>query len=139
MVTYFQLIKQKQRQDRKTQFLTKALNKAPQRRGTCAQITIMSPKKPCSARRKIVKVFLPATKKLILAYIPGEGHSLTKFSRVLVRGGSRPDLPGVHYILIRGQLDLHGLLLRRKGRSKYGTFLHYRARKRDRRLAFKKL
>jgi small subunit ribosomal protein S12 len=138
MVTFFQLIKKKIRKFRKKQFLTKALNQAPQRKGTCSQILIMSPKKPCSARRKIVKVYLPFSRKIIIAYIPGEGHSLTKFSRVLIRGGIRPDLPGVHYTLIRGQLDLHGLVLRRKGRSRYGTFLHYRARKRDRRLALKK-
>ena len=83
-------------------------------------------------------VFFMRDKKMIIAYIPGEGHTLTKFSRVLVRGGLRPDLPGVHYILIRGKLDLHGLLLRKKGRSKYGTFLKERPRKKDRRFAFKK-
>jgi len=62
-----------------------------------------------------------------------------RFSRVLVRGGSRPDLPGVHYIIIRGTLDLHRLLTKKQGRSKYGNKLTDRPRKRDRRLAFKKL
>jgi small subunit ribosomal protein S12 len=137
MVTFFQLIKKNLRKFRQKQCLTKALKGNPQRKGICSRVFIMTPKKPCSARRKVLDVFFPRDKRMIIAYIPGEGHTLTKFSRVLVRGGLRPDLPGVHYILIRGKLDLHGLLLRKKGRSRYGTFLQERARKRDRRLAFK--
>ena len=138
MVTFSRLVKKKIRIFRKNQCLTKALKGFPQRKGICSRPFIMTPKKPCSARRKVMDVFFMRDKKMIIAYIPGEGHTLTKFSRVLVRGGLRPDLPGVHYILIRGKLDLHGLLLRKKGRSKYGTFLKERPRKKDRRFAFKK-
>jgi len=137
MVTFFQLTKKKLRVYRKKQCLTKALKHCPQRKGSCAEVLIKTPKKPCSARRKVMKVYL-STKKYILAYIPGEGHNLMRFSRVLIRGGSRPDLPGVHYIIIRGKCDLHPLLLKRQGRSKYGQKLQNRPRKKDRRNSFKK-
>lgn len=40
---------------------------------------------------------------------------------VLVRGGRVQDLPGVKYHLIRGKLDLAGVVGRKQGRSKYGT------------------
>lgn len=138
MVTFCQILKRNIRVFRKKQCLTKVLKLAPQKKGICSRVLILSPKKPCSARRKVVEVFIPSLKKLVIAYIPGIGHSLVKFSRVLIRGGSRPDLPGVHYILVRGKYDLHGLLLRKKARSKYGVFQHDQPRKRDRRLATKK-
>lgn len=132
MVTLLQLRKNI-RIFRKKQCLTRALKKAPQRKGFCTQVLIMTPKKPSSAKRKVMRVFL-SSKKEIFAYIPGEGHNLQKFSRVLVRGGLIPDLPGVHYTIIRGKLDLLGLAKREQGRSKYGTKLLFRAKKRLRKL-----
>jgi ribosomal protein S12 len=44
-----------------------------------------------------------------------------KYNDVLVRGGRARDLPGIRYTIIRGKLDLLGLLDRRHARSKYGT------------------
>jgi ribosomal protein S12 len=81
----------------------------------------MAPKKPNSAVRKIVKVRI-TTGRRILAYIPGQGHNLHEHSRVLVRGGKVPDLPGIHYKLIRGKYDFitSENIFRSQRRSKYG-------------------
>jgi len=81
---------------------------------------IRTPKKPNSALRKIVKLKL-SNKKLVYAYIPGEGHKLQEYSTVLMRGGRVKDLPGIKYHLIRGKLDFAGLAGRKTSRSKYGT------------------
>jgi hypothetical protein len=77
------------------------------------------------------------SRRFVFAYIPGEGEqTLRAFSRVLIRGGSRPDLPGVHYIIIRGKFDLNFLPFRRQGRSKFGMKGFFQARKKDRKNAF---
>nr|QWK44716.1 ribosomal protein S12 [Pelagophycus porra] len=96
------------------------LRRCPQKRGVCLKVFVCSPKKPNSARRKVVKVRLSNKVKLI-AYIPGQVHRLQEHSQVLVRGGRIPDLPGVKYRLIRNKLDLEGLPGRKTSRSKYGT------------------
>ena len=80
----------------------------------------MKPKKPNSAQRKVARVRL-SNGKAVIAYIPGEGHTLQEHSVVLVRGGRVPDLPGVRYKCVRGALDLAGVANRRQGRSKYGA------------------
>jgi len=100
----------------------KALNKAPQKSGTCIKVFVGTPKKPNSALRKLTKVLL-TNKKYIIAHIPGEGHSLQKFSTVLCRGCRVRDTPGIKYRIIRGAKKYHlkGILSRTKGRSKYGT------------------
>lgn len=92
----------------------------PHLKGICLKIRTMSPKKPNSAVRKIAKIML-TTRRIILAYIPGQGHNLHEHSRVLVRGGKVPDLPGIHYKLIRGKYDFswNELFLRRNRRSKF--------------------
>jgi small subunit ribosomal protein S12 len=41
-------------------------------KGVCLRVTIMKPKKPNSAERKIARVKL-SSDRLITAYIPGEG------------------------------------------------------------------
>ncbi len=116
--------------------LVKALKKCPQKKGICTKVLIMTPKKPSSAKRKVMRVRL-SSKKFIFAYIPGEGvQTLRAYSRVLVQGGIIPDLPGVHYSIIRGKFDLNFLAFRRQGRSKYGMKAFFRARKKDRRNAF---
>jgi small subunit ribosomal protein S12 len=81
---------------------------------------IMKPKKPNSANRKICKVKL-SNGKIILAYIPGEGHNLQEHSMVLIHGGRVRDLPGIKFIVIRGKYDLKGVENRKKSRSLYGT------------------
>ncbi|KIM30109.1 hypothetical protein M408DRAFT_15703 [Serendipita vermifera MAFF 305830] len=96
------------------------LNAGPQKKGVCVSLTIMKPKKPNSANRKVARVKL-STGKSVLCYIPGEGHNLQEHSVVLVRGGRAQDLPGVRYRLVRGALDFNGVVNRRRARSKYGA------------------
>ena len=70
--------------------------------------------------RKVAKIRLTNSNQII-ASIPGEKHNLQEHSVVLVRGGRVKDLPGVKYRIIRGVLDLQGVIGRKQGRSKYGT------------------
>jgi small subunit ribosomal protein S12 len=108
------------RQLKKRLVRTPALENSPQRKGICLKIFTRAPKKPNSALRKVARVRL-STKKRIIAYIPGEGHTLQEYSTVLMRGGRVKDLPGVKYHLIRGKYDFLGLKSRKQSRSKYGT------------------
>ncbi len=97
-----------------------ALQRCPQKKGVCVRVFIKTPRKPNSALRKVARVKL-SNKKIITAYIPGEGHNLQQHSIVLIRGGRVKDLPGLKYKLIRGKYDFIGLKNRRKRRSLYGT------------------
>jgi small subunit ribosomal protein S12 len=80
----------------------------------------MGPKKPNSAQRKFAKVRLSNGAE-VLAYIPGESHTLQEHSVVLVRGGRCKDLPGVRYHIIRGKYDANPVDKRRQSRSLYGA------------------
>ncbi|CAG8562135.1 7431_t:CDS:2 [Paraglomus brasilianum] len=91
-----------------------------QKKGVCNKVYTTKPKKPNSAVRKVARVKL-STGKVIIAYIPGEGHNLSEHSVVLVRGGRVKDLPGVRYHLVRGSMDFQGVPNRMTSRSKYGT------------------
>lgn len=97
-----------------------ALCQNPQKKGICLNVLIKNPKKPNSARRKVAKVKL-RNNLSIISYIPGIGHNLQEHSIVLVQGGKRKDLPGVHYKIIRGVYDCSGVLTQKNSRSKYGT------------------
>lgn len=119
MPTYTQLARKK-RISKKKLNRTPALNKCPQKRGVCIKLVLRAPKKPNSGLRRLVKVKL-SNKKVVYAFVPGEGHNLQKYSSVLLRGGRVQDLPGVKYKLIRGKLDLLGLKNRRTARSKFGA------------------
>lgn len=94
--------------------------KRPCMKGVCLKVSVMKPKKPNSAERKVAKVKL-SSDRVITAYIPGEGHNVQQHSVVMVRGGRAQDCPGVKYHLIRGALDLGGVPNRITSRSKYGT------------------
>jgi small subunit ribosomal protein S12 len=98
----------------------KSLDSSPQKKGVCVKVFITSPKKPNSANRKVARVRL-SNKQFITCSIPGEGHSLQKFSTVLVRGARVRDLPGVKYKAIRGVFDLAPVKDRKRARSIYGT------------------
>jgi len=93
---------------------------APLKRGVCIKVTTKTPRKPNSALRKVARVRLTNGQE-VWAYIPGEGHNLQEHAVVLVRGGRVPDLPGVRYHIVRGNLDLQGVSNRKQGRSKYGA------------------
>lgn len=113
-----QLIKKKR--TFKTKALFSALEKNPQKKGNCFKVFTMSPRKPNSAIRKVVRVLLSNNTK-ITAYIPGEKHNLQEHSNVLIRGGKVKDLSGVKYKVVRGALDCSGVINRKTSRSKYGT------------------
>lgn len=119
MATINQLVR-KGRAVLKSKKKTPALQGCPQRRGVCSRVYTQTPKKPNSALRKVCRVRLTNGYE-VTAYIIGEGHNLQEHSVVLVRGGRVPDLPGVRYKVIRGQLDTAGVKNRRQGRSKYGA------------------
>jgi small subunit ribosomal protein S12 len=84
----------------KVRSVKKVLLSAPFKRGVCLKVTIAKPKKPNSAQRKIAKVRLSNGAEVI-AYIPGEKHTLQEHSVVMIRGGRVKDLPGVKYHVVR--------------------------------------
>jgi small subunit ribosomal protein S12 len=118
MLTKVQILKKKQY--RKKPSKKKALDKSPQKKGSCLKIFITTPKKPNSAARKTVKIILLSNKKVVSCHIPGIKHSLKKYSTVLIRGAKVSDLPSIKYRVIRGKFDLKRVYDRTKSRSKYG-------------------
>lgn len=98
---------------------TARLKKCPHARGLVVRVCIMNPKKPNSAMRHVAKLKL-YRKPRITARIPGKGYGVSKFNRVLARGGRANDLPGVGYSLVRGALDFSPLFGKKKRRSFYG-------------------
>ncbi|KAJ7288422.1 ribosomal protein S12 [Mycena rebaudengoi] len=83
---------------------------APQRKGVCSQVFTQTPKKPNSGKRKVARVKLSTGKSC-----------MASTSVVLVRGGRAQDLPGVQYKVVRGALDLGGVVNRVGARSIYGV------------------
>jgi len=77
----------------------------PQMKGVVTRLLIRKPKKPNSANRRCCKVRLNHNGKEVIAYIPGEGHTLQEHNVVLLEGGRVQDLIGVHYKVIRGKFD----------------------------------
>ncbi len=121
MPTINQLFNNKTSRVKKIKVIKKpALMQNPQRKGVCLKVYSRAPKKPNSALRKLAKIRLTNSIDVI-AYIPGENHNLQEHSMVLIKGGRVKDLPGVKYRVIRGKLDLQGVLNRKTSRSKYGT------------------
>lgn len=96
------------------------LNKQPQIKGVVLKVRIMTPRKPNSARRPVVKVLL-SNKKQRVVHIPGKGHNLRKHSEVLIAGVGARDLPGVHFSCIRGVYDLSPVFNKIRRRSIYGV------------------
>ncbi len=119
MPTINQLVR-KGRGTKDRKLKARALDKCPQKRGVCIQVTTRTPKKPNSALRKVARVRL-TTGYEVTAYIPGVGHNLQEHAVVLVRGGRVKDLPGVRYHIVRGALDTAGVKNRVQSRSKYGV------------------
>ena len=113
-------LKKKPRVNNKKKKKLSGLQGCPQRSAICMSVYTVSPRKPNSGERKVAKIRLTSN-KIVIAYIPGEGHSLQEHGTVLVRGGNTKDLSGINYKLIRGVYDLKGITGRQKSRSKYGT------------------
>lgn len=120
MVTMNQLCSRSIRTKKVFRNKVPALKGNPQVQGICLKVYTRTPKKPNSALRKVAKVRL-TTNKTVEVYIPGEGHKLQRYSAVLIRGGRVPDLPGVKYKIVRGKLDLAGVIGRKTSRSSYGV------------------
>jgi small subunit ribosomal protein S12 len=81
----------------------------------------MSPTKPNSANRRIVKAIMTDSKVKVTAKITGESHNLQQHSTVLVRGAKIRDLIGVSYALVRSKYDLNGVANRKVSRSLFGV------------------
>lgn len=96
------------------------LKKQPHIRGVVTKVRIMTPRKPNSARRPIVKVRL-SNKRKRLVHIPGKGHNLRKHSEVLVAGVGARDLPGVGFTCVRGVYDFSPVYDKIRRRSIYGV------------------
>ena len=122
MPTINQLVRKK-REKKKYKNKVKALEGSPFKRGVCVKVYTVSPKKPNSAVRKVAKIKLFATKRHVIAAIPGIGHKLQRYSNVWIRGGRANDLPGVRYKILRGKLDFntYETFARKQKRSKYGV------------------
>ncbi len=104
-------------------FDKKVRKKKPQVEGKCLKVFTKTPRKPNSAIRKVTTAdFKPTNSRNITVYIPGIGHTLKPHSKILIRGGRVPDLPGVKYKCIRNarKCDLKDMTDRKNGRSKYG-------------------
>lgn len=119
MSTIQQLLNKSKRINKKTKTHVPRLDKCPQKRGVVLKVFEQTPRKPNSARRKVVRVKLSSGKK-VSCHIPGIGHSLQQHSVVLVRGGRCQDLIGVRYKPIRGKFDFAAVKGRITRRSKYG-------------------
>jgi small subunit ribosomal protein S12 len=93
----------------------------PQKKAVCNRVLTISPKKPNSANRRIIKARIFNSKTKLTAKIPGEMHNLQQHSTVLVNGARIKDLIGVSYKAIRGKYDLIGVSKRKTRRSVYGV------------------
>lgn len=121
MITLSQLTSKKVSRIKKINFhRTPRLRRCPFAKGLVVRVCIMNPKKPNSAMRHVAKVKL-YRKPRVTARIPGQGFGVSKFNRVLVRGGRANDLPGVGYSLVRGVYDCPRLIGKKKSRSFYGV------------------
>lgn len=130
MPTINQLVRKGRKRPRKRN-KTPALRGCPQKRGVVTRVSTIDPKKPNSAKRRVVRVKLTNGLE-VSAYDPGEGSSIQEHSSVLIRGGRVKDLPGVRYHVVRGALDstaaagptstsVNEKVYRNVSRSKYGV------------------
>lgn len=119
MVTINQIAKGIRRKKRRSRS-TPALEKSPQKKGSCVQVMIKTPRKPSSGKRKVARVHL-RNNKVVNCHIPGISHNLQKYSTVLVKGCRVRDIPAMKYRIIRGKYDSRGVYERVSSRSKYGT------------------
>ena len=99
----------------------KCLRKSPQKKGIIFKNRIMAPKKPNSAKRRVVRVEL-STNFMVTAKLKGQGIFLQRYANVMVCGGRANDLPGVRYNMIKGKYDFtwKEKIFRVHARSKYG-------------------
>ena len=113
--------------------LSPALKNCPQVRGRVVRLKIVTPRKPNSARRPVIKTKL-VNKRRITAHIPGIGHTLRRFSEVLIKGTGPRDIPGVNYRCCRGVYDLGPVLKKKRRKSIYGVSNPYKQLRRKERV-----
>ena len=121
MMTQNQLVRSG-RKKRKKFCRVPALHGCPQKLAICRKVYTTSPKKPHSGVRKVAKVEIRSTGRAVVVALPGQGHTLQRYSKLLIRGGRVRDIPGVHYKAIRGlyDFDMPESFERKNGRSRYG-------------------
>jgi len=95
----------------------------PQAKVLCFKILTLSPKKPNSANRRIIKGHFAKGFKPCIVKIRGEGHTLQQHSNILVQVAKIKDLIGVSLSAVRGKYDLAGVKNRKNARSLYGVKL----------------
>merc|ERR1719300_887516 len=79
---------------------------SPFRKAIVERMVIRTPVKPDSAKRQCAKVRIPKTGQVLYAYMPYKKHSLSKWNRVLLRGGWHgTDVPQVKAKIVRGKCD----------------------------------
>ena len=113
--------------------LSPALLQCPQVRGRVVRLKIVTPRKPNSARRPVIKTKL-VNKRRVTAHIPGIGHTLRRFSEVLIKGTGPRDIPGVNYRCCRGAYDLGPVLKKKRRKSIYGVSNPYKPLRRKERI-----
>lgn len=106
---------------KKKKSMSSKLKGNPQKKAVCLRVLTISPKKPNSANRRVVKANIIHYKTKLTAKVPGEAHNLQQHSTILVRGARVRDLIAVSYSTIRGKLDLSGVVNRKTKRSLYGV------------------
>jgi len=120
MATILQIINSKRIQKKKKSMSTK-LRGSPQKKAVCLRVLTISPKKPNSANRRVVKANVVHYKQKLTAKVPGESHNLQQHSTILVCGARVRDLIAVSYAAVRGKLDFSGVTNRKTRRSLYGV------------------
>jgi small subunit ribosomal protein S12 len=120
MASFLNLITAAKRM-KKNKLKLKKSDKAPQKRVVCLRVLTISPKKPNSANRPIIKANTIKNKIKLTAKIPGESHNLQQHSIVLIKNARVRDLIGVRYAAIRGKFDLLPVSNRKTSRSCYGA------------------
>lgn len=84
--TLMQVLRQPRTPQRARHPVSPALVNRPHMKAVCLRVTIMKPKKPNSAERKVAKVRLSSGRQ-VTCYIPGEGWSTFLLNRVPARCG----------------------------------------------------
>jgi small subunit ribosomal protein S12 len=121
MSTLSQTINSSKKIKKLRQIAAPNLRSNPQKRAVCLRVLTISPKKPNSANRRVVKTNVLHFKTRLTAKVPGESHALQQHSTILVQGACVRDLIGVSYSAIRGKYDLASVSNRKTSRSRYGA------------------
>lgn len=120
ITTLKQLVKQP-RSAKIKKFLSSKLLNRPQRKAICLRFLTLSPKKPNSANRAVVKAIFVKNNTKLTAKVPGESNNIQQHSTLLINGARVRDLIAVSYSVIPGCFDCSGVAQRKTKRSRYGV------------------